>query len=134
VAEHAIQIFDRFHNDMSWAAFFADMRSRRDRFLAQANESLETLARDYMFVRAGDLISLTFCNGWTAEQRIRGYRIQLTGAVVAVSPGPFAGETVALRVAAKRLPVGRYVAASARLAYDGAPAEVVAGTAAGAAG
>lgn len=131
VAEHSIQIFDRFHADAAWRAFFDEMRRRRDGFLARAGEALDTLTHDYLFLRAGDLVSLAFCNGWTDEQRIGRYRIRLHGTRIVVAPDPFEGADVPLSVTARRLPARRYTDDSARLAFTGGPVEIVSGTTSG---
>jgi Protein of unknown function (DUF3891) len=131
VAEHAIQIFDRFHTDPAWQPFFADMRRRRDAYLERAKESPDTLAHDYFFLRMGDLVSLAFCNGWTAEQRLGRYRLRLDDARVTIVPDPFDGRDIALEVRARRLRDRRYTTEIARRAFAGATDELVAGTVGG---
>ena len=50
------------------------------------------LLHDYRFLRLGDLLSLTFCNGWPEPQADAfGYRIRFDGARLTVSPDPSAG-------------------------------------------
>ena len=84
VAQHALEIYARYRADSRWQPFFAGMEAARDGHVRRVSVSLDELRRDYLFVRAGDLISLTFCNAWREEQTVDGgrYRIRLEGAVV----------------------------------------------------
>jgi len=56
-----------------------------------------------MFVRLGDLISLTFCTAWTDEQRFGGWTVQLSGTRVAVSPDAFGGAAIAMDINAREI-------------------------------
>ena len=91
VAQHAITVYDRFRSDDAWTQFFADMEALRDNRLARTTLHLDDLVADYAFVRLGDLISLTFCTGWTDEQGFGGWTVHLSGASVVVAPDPFDG-------------------------------------------
>src|SRR5262245_9355971 len=84
VAQHAIVIYDRHKSDAPWAPFFGEMRQTRDRMVRASGHPLEELLADYAFVRLADLISLTFCTGWTDEQRTGRWRIQLSGSRLSV--------------------------------------------------
>jgi hypothetical protein len=73
--------------------------------LRRASLSFDELQRDYLFVRAGDLISLTFCNAWREEQTIDGRcRIRLLGDELLVAPDPFAGRIIPLEIAGVEMP------------------------------
>ncbi|HEX5217253.1 MAG TPA: DUF3891 family protein [Vicinamibacterales bacterium] len=105
VAEHSIVIFDRFRADVDWAPFFAAQAVLRAKYAAAAAVSLEDLHRDYAFLRLADLISLTFCNGWTEAQDAFGHHIAGDGGeIVVVSPDPFGAVSVSLEVEARLLP------------------------------
>jgi len=91
------------------------------------------LLRDYFFVRAGDLASLTFCNGWTDVQTDdAGYAIRLDGTRLTITPDPFEGREVALEVTARELPNRPFRSASeAERAFTAAREVVVKGVASG---
>jgi hypothetical protein len=108
VAEHAINVYSRYRDDAAWASFFSQMAELRARFAGVADVSLEEVAEDYFFLRAADLLSLTFCNGWTDVQHIRHYAFRLDDRVMTIQPDPFAGATVPLEVLARVLPRQHY--------------------------
>ena len=112
VAEHAISIYSRYREDSGWTSFFSQMAELRARFAGVADVSLEELAEDYFFLRAADLLSLTFCNGWTDLQRIRNYSFRFDDRVMTIHPDPFAGATVPLEVPARVLPRQDYASAA----------------------
>jgi Protein of unknown function (DUF3891) len=89
VAQHAITVYDRFRPDRAWSSFFATMEAMRDERLAAIRRPLDELAADYVFVRLGDLISLTFCTGWNDEQRFGGWTVQSRATRVIVKPSLF---------------------------------------------
>lgn len=64
---------------------------------------MEDLMADYRFVRLGDVISLTFCNGWTDEQRSDTWSVRLTGSHVSVLPDPFRGKTIPVQIDAREI-------------------------------
>jgi hypothetical protein len=104
VAEHAIQIYSRFKDDGAWGAFFAEMATLRQQHASQAGLTAEDIERQYFFVRAGDLVSLTFCTAWDDVQQIGGHEIQLRdGGVVTIRPDPFGGSSVPFDIPARAL-------------------------------
>ena len=133
VAQHAITIYDRFRADAAWASFFTEMESLRTRFVAAAGLTLSDLLADYPFVRFGDLISLSFCTGWTSEQRYADWSVRTEGSRVvvrsAVAPGLFAGSPVPIDIHAREIH-GRAFSSDAdlRAAVDTAPAVTLHGT------
>jgi hypothetical protein len=136
VAQHALHIYHRYRDRPDWAPFFVSMASARDRHLVAAGGvTLADLLRDYLFLRIGDLLSLTFCNGWADVQTDdvgSGCSMRLDGTRLIVTPDPFEGREVPLEIAARELP-GRPFrsAAEARELFELAPAVVVKGVAAG---
>lgn len=108
IAQHAIAVYDRFRPDPAWASFFAAMEQARDTRLAASDLSPGDLLDDYQFVRLADLLSLTFCTGWTGEQRFAEWRIQPTGDRVALSPDVFGGCEIPLRIAAIQISSRRF--------------------------
>jgi hypothetical protein len=104
VAQHAITVYDRFRSDAAWTSFFEEMEDARDVMLGAGGPGLEELTADYVFVRLADLISLTFCAGWTGEQRCAEWTVQLSGARVVVSPDAFGGATVPMAIEARVVP------------------------------
>lgn len=105
VAQHSIHVYARNRTSADWTAFFLEMEEARNRCLRQTpSATLEELLHDYAFVRLGDLMSLTFCNGWTGPQTDEyGYAIRLSDAHLSVSPDPFGGQRVPFEIAACEL-------------------------------
>jgi hypothetical protein len=103
VAQHAITVYDRFRSDAAWTPFFEEMTAMRDAILREIAGSLDDLVPDYAFVRLADLISLTFCTGWTDEQRFAEWTIRPAGTRIVVTPDAFGGATVPLTIEARRL-------------------------------
>jgi uncharacterized protein DUF3891 len=134
VAQHALHIYRRYRDNPGWAPFFTEMETRRDRHLA-APLTLEDLAREYFFLRIGDLVSLTFCNGWTdcqLDDSGSGYAIRLDGTRLTITPDPFEGRDVPLEVTARELPNRPFhSAAEARDAFSSARKILVEGIASG---
>jgi hypothetical protein len=113
VAQHALEIYARYRPEALWRPFFAGMKAAREGHLRRASLSLDELQRDYLFVRAGDLISLTFCNAWQEEQTIdRRYRIRLDGDELLIAPDPFAGGIIPLEIAGAEMPKAAFWAAA----------------------
>ena len=109
VAQHALEIYARYRPEPAWEPFFAEMEAARGRQLRRASLGLEELQRDYLFVRAGDLISLTFCTGWRDEQAIAGrYLVHLEGDELLVTPDPFAGRIIPIVIAGVEMPETRF--------------------------
>jgi Protein of unknown function (DUF3891) len=103
VAQHAITVYDRYRLDRAWPSFFAEMEAMRDAMVRRSGMPFDDLRRDYAFVRLGDLISLTFCTGWTDEQPYADWRVLRSGARVIVTPDPFDGATIPFEIAARRI-------------------------------
>src|SRR5262249_36506940 len=61
VAQDALHIYRRMRQQEGWRSFFAEMTAARDWHLHAARESLDTLQREYAFLRLADLASLMFC-------------------------------------------------------------------------
>jgi hypothetical protein len=134
VAQHAVHVYRHKRGEAEWAPFFTQMEAMRDRYLhAAAPLTLDDLLRDYVFVRIGDLASLTFCNGWT-EQQVDdvGYAIRCEGTLLTISPDPFEGRQIAIEVSAKELPSRPFRTTSeAQTVFAAAPAVAVKGIATG---
>jgi hypothetical protein len=103
IAQHAITVYDRFRPISEWSSFFAGMEAERDARLGLSGLPLDVLVGDYRYVRLGDLISLTFCTGWTDEQRFGDETIRLSGTQVLVSPDLFGGTTIPIAITAKEV-------------------------------
>lgn len=104
VAQHALTAYDRYRQDPEWSSFFGLMAAKRDELVALADGDLENLLADYLFVRLGDLISLTFCLRASGEQQFADYTIARAGEGVRVAPWPFEPDAVAVEVEARVLP------------------------------
>ena len=54
-------------------------------------------------MRLADLISLTFCTGWTDEQRFAEWAVQRSGTRVAVTPEAFGGAEIPFEIRAREI-------------------------------
>ena len=116
----------------AWSAFFGETTARRDHELARTGHSQEELLHDYRFLGVADLLSLSFCNGWTDERERLGCRVRYADGAINVTPALFA-EPVPVRIRVRRLPDRRYAsAADLRAAFDETPPEILEGHAHGA--
>lgn len=98
VAQHAMTVYDRFRGDREWTSFFEGMEGERDAMVRASGLTRAELDEDYPFVRLGDLISLTFCAGWTEPQEFGHWRVERSGVRVTVSPDPFGGATIPITI------------------------------------
>lgn len=103
VAQHALTVYDRNRSDAEWAPFFTEVEGARDAMLRSSGMPLEDLTADYAFVRLADLISLTFCAGWTDEQRFGAWEVRLSGARVLVRPDAFGGREIPIEIAGRKI-------------------------------
>jgi hypothetical protein len=101
VAQHAITVYDRFRSDGEWTPFFTEMEDLRGAMLRASGLPLDELLGDYVFVRLADLISLTFCTGWTDVQRFDQWTVRLSGSRVVVSPDGFDGAEIPIEIDAR---------------------------------
>lgn len=140
VAQHAITVYDRFRPDPAWTPFFARMEALRDRMTQSVAQACATgsgaaaadLRDDYAFVRLGDLVSLTFCTGWTDAQRYADWTVRLSGDRVRVAPDPFGGAVIPIEIAAREIPARPFrTDAGLRDALGRASATVLRGAASG---
>jgi hypothetical protein len=136
VAQHALHIYRRYKGEAEWDAFFAQMEAERGHFLAAAGvRDLGALKRDYVFLRIGDLLSLTWCNAWREPQTDdagSGTTVHLEGDELVLSPDPFAGRRIPFEVAARKLPGAPWISADAAArAWAAAEVVTVKGTARG---
>ena len=135
VAQHALHVYRRYREEPAWSAFFAEMESLRAHHLRGAEPAtLDVLRSDYRWLRAGDILSLAFCNGWSEVQHDeRGGSAHLLGDRLVLTPDPFGGAAVPLAVPGRELPNAPFASpAAAEHAYAGAPATTLTGVAAGA--
>jgi hypothetical protein len=132
VAQHAMHLYRRYRSDPAWTGFLSALENLRARHAAGAGLTLEEVARDYAFLEIADLMSLTFCNAWTEEQRTGRYTIQLVGSSMMVRPDPFGGRTVEMSLRARELPNGgSWSAAEALSTFRSAPEIVISGRVSG---
>lgn len=116
IAQHALTVYDRHRTSPGWGEFFDQMERLREelRDPTRGGPIPESFLADYAIVFLGDLLSLIFCNGWTDPVEAEGYRLILRGRRLEVSPDPFGGGIVPLRVPARRLS-NRYYGSEADL-------------------
>ena len=135
VAEHALTVYGYRRGDPAWASFFSTIEGMRDALLERAgvgSGDRSMFDAYYRCVRLGDSFSLHFCNGWTTPQHTLGYTTSLSGPVLRITPDPFGGARVALRVLAHRIPARRYAdAADLRRTLASVTPEVMTGEALG---
>lgn len=103
VAHHAITVYDRFRVDAAWTPFFAEIEALRAAMLRASGLPLDDLMADYPFVRLGDLISLTFCAGWTDALPFGEWTVHLAGTRVVVTPDPFGGAAMPITIDAAEI-------------------------------
>jgi hypothetical protein len=108
VAQHALTIYERFRDDPEWRDFFTHVETMRDRLVAQSRLTAAELARDYAFVRTGDLISLVFCNEWNEPQAFGDAVVRRDSDRVLIAPDSFAGREIPIAVNAREIPNRRY--------------------------
>jgi hypothetical protein len=104
VAQHAAFVYARFRGDADWNGFFSEMEAARDANARVAGLPLDDLLEDYVFVRLGDLISLTFCTAWTDAQEHAGYIVRRSASRILVTPDPFDGREIPFEIAARAVP------------------------------
>jgi hypothetical protein len=136
VAEHALTVYGYRRGEAGWAPFFSTIEGMRDALLQRVGmftgANRDTFDAYYRCVRLGDLFSLQFCNAWSEPSTTLGYRAEIQGTTLLITPDPFAGGTVALRVVGHRIPARQYRDdAQVRTAIAGVTPEIVAGTARG---
>jgi hypothetical protein len=136
VAEHALTVYGYRRGEAGWAPFFSTIEGMRDALLQRlgmfSDAGRDTFDAYYRCVRLGDMFSLQFCNAWTDPSTTLGYRAEMQGTTLLISPDPFAGATVALRVVGHRIPARRYRDdAQVRTAIAAATPEIVKGIARG---
>ena len=108
VAQHAITVYDRFRSDDAWTQFFGDMTALRDQLVTRTTLQLDELMTDYAFVRLGDLISLTFCTGWTTPQHYADWTVQREEDTVLVTPDLFGTESLSVEIEGTEIPARTY--------------------------
>ena len=133
IAQHAITVYSATRSDPAWDRFFERMTALRDSLLSRSGLPPEMLAADYGFVNAADRMSLAFCTGWRDPLESMGRRIILGPRnMLEVTPDPFAGRRVPLRINGRQLPARTYAtAAEFRAALETAPVVVLEGEAVG---
>ena len=132
VAQHALHIYRRMRQQPVWRQFFVDMTAARDRHLAAAHETIDTLQREYAFLRLADLASLTFCGVDTGGQaQEMGYEIAQDGSQLMVAPDPFDGAVFDVTIGGRELPASFPSVADARAAWHAAPLRTRSGVVAG---
>ena len=93
---------------------------------------LGNLLADYAFVRLADLISLTFCTGWTDEQRFGDWTVRPHGTGIRVTPDAFGGKVIPMEITANEIPDQPFRSdAELRIALSGAKTVKLQGDAAG---
>lgn len=137
VAEHAVTVYGYRRREPDWAPFFEAMTTMRDGLLARIDmltgAPRTVFQLDYRCVRLGDSLSLHFCHGWHEPHETLGYRAVVRGSTLLISPDPFGGVVIPLRVMARRIPARPYVDdEDLRAALASAAAEPVTGDARGA--
>jgi hypothetical protein len=133
IAEHAVFVYHANRDKPEWQPFFAPLEDRRTQLLARCGVPLETLKADYPLVGVADLLSLSFCHGWTEPRERFGRSVRCDGAAVEMTPSLLPAAPVPVRVRARRVADRRYASsAELRDALAAASPEFLAGVARGA--
>jgi hypothetical protein len=103
VAQHADTVYERFHENPDWTMFFVEVRGLRDGLVRETGLAFSDLAADYAYVRLGDLISLTFCTGWTDEHRFADVAVKQTRGRVVVTPDLFGNKVIPIEITARAI-------------------------------
>lgn len=147
VAHHALAVHGQQRTDPVWRGFLDRMSRIESDLLAQWEQGdrppndnqkgpvpmgMGPVPLDYRFLQAGDQLSLVFCNGWTAPFPRPGGHTILKGTTLEITPDPFDGARIPLRVPARRIAARAFAApADLRAALDRAPVEILHGEAVG---
>lgn len=111
-AEHALTVHSYRHMAPDWRPFFESITAMRDDLLQQAGllsgAPRQTFEAQYRCVRLADVFSLQFCNGWKGPDATLDYEASMDGDVLLISPDPFDGAIVPLRVLGRRIAARRY--------------------------
>ena len=108
VAQHALTVYARLRDSGEWQDFFGHMTALRDAQVLRTGGTLEELEADYVYVRLGDLISLSFCTGSDDLSQFGEWHVTRRGNRVTVAPDPFAGVEVPVSVPAVMIPASGY--------------------------
>ena len=128
VAHHAVTVYDRFRDDPAWRDFFPAMTALRDTHVGRSGGDLKTLVRDYVYVRLGDLLSLTFCMRAADPVSLGPWTIRLDGDTLHVTPNPFVLD-LPFAIAAREIPDMPYPTDQMlHTAIDDGPARALQGT------
>jgi len=132
VAQHALHVYRRMRQQTGWRQFFVDMTAARDQHLAMSHETIETLQREYAFLRLADLASLMFCGVDTDGQaQEMGYDIRREGPRLIIVPDPYAGGAFDIEITGRELASSFASVADARAAWQAAPRRTVSGVLSG---
>ena len=108
LAQHADTIYDRYRDDPDWSPFFVEVDRLRQAMVDASGCSMKDLVADYVWVRLGDLMSLSFCAGWSDEQRFDRWRVRHVDSHVTVSPDIFGAGTIPFRIDAREISADPY--------------------------
>jgi hypothetical protein len=112
VAEHALTVYGYRRAEAAWAPFFSTIGSMRDALLRRTGlltgSGRSTFETWYRCVQLGDSFSLQFCNAWAEPSTTLGYRAEIRGTTLVITPDPFGGARVKLSVIGHRIPARRY--------------------------
>ena len=132
VAQHALHIHRSMRQQPGWRQFFVDMTAAREQHLSAAHETIETLQREYAFLRLADLASLMFCGVDTGGQAHEmGYDIRLEATRLIVAPDPFDRAMFEVAITGREVAASFGSVADARAAWQSAPRRTVSGVVAG---
>lgn len=108
VAQHALTVYARLRDSGEWRDFFGRMTALRDELVLRTGGRLEDLEADYVYVRLGDLISLSFCTGSDDLTQFGEWRVARSGNHVTVAPDLFGGAQIPAAASAMEIPVRKY--------------------------
>lgn len=108
VAQHALTVYARLRDSGEWRNFFGRMTALRDELVLRTGGTLDDLEADYVYVRLGDLISLSFCTGSADFSHFGEWHVTRRDNRVTVAPDPFAGVQIPVSVSAMEIPARKY--------------------------
>jgi len=137
VAEHALTVYAYRAPVQEWRPFFDAIRALRDDLLraigAFSGASRAAFEEQYRCVQLADAFSLVFCNDWPESQQVLDYSAAMRDGTLLITPDPFAGSTIPLRVLGRRIAARRYHDdADLRVAIAATAPDIIVGAARGA--
>jgi hypothetical protein len=87
LATHALRLARQTSDAPSWTEFRTELEGRREQLLADAGESLDSVARDADWLALADSLSLAASTGDASPVDVPGWRVDVTAVGVDIGTG-----------------------------------------------